>query len=59
MSGVVQYRNQQVIVLSVMESPDKAILGAPCSVVINHRYPQATRGQQFSLLIDCQEFAVP
>ncbi len=39
MSGREQYRNQQVRVLSVMGSPDKAILGAPCSADINHRYP--------------------
>lgn len=44
-----QYRNQRVRVLSVMGSSDEAILGAPCSVVINHRYPQAARGPQLNL----------
>lgn len=49
MSGTEQYRNQRVRVLSVMGSPDEAILGAPCSVVINHRYPQAARGPKLNL----------
>lgn len=47
-----QYRNQQVGVLSVRASPDEAILGAPCSAVINHRYPQAASGTRLNLEID-------
>lgn len=49
MSGEEQYRNQRVRVLSVMGSADEAILGAPCTAVINHRYPQAARGPQLNL----------
>lgn len=49
MSGAEQYRNQRVRVLSVMGSPDEAILGAPCGAVINHRYPQAADGAQLNL----------
>lgn len=30
----------------------EAILGAPCGVVINHRYPQAATGPQLNLKID-------
>lgn len=49
MSGGEQYRNQRVRVLSVMGSLDEAILGAPCSAVINHRYTQAAWGPWHSL----------
>ena len=49
MSGGKQYRNQRVRVLSVKGSADDAILGAPCTIVINHRYPQAGRGTQLNL----------
>lgn len=41
--GVMVDSNTEIsrAVLSLTASPDEAILGSPCSAVINRRYPQA------------------